>query len=114
MYPGTKYRMLSRFVIDEAHCVVCAPSDDVPRDVNWLLQSQWGHDFRPDYKRLGALRVTYPDVPVLALTATATKEARYVPSRFGRSCMISCGAAGRSRYYPLAQDAEHPRVHAGL
>ena len=50
---------VSLIAIDEAHCI-----------------SEWGHDFRPDYRNLKALRARFPDVPCIALTATATERVR--------------------------------------
>ncbi len=50
---------VSLIAVDEAHCI-----------------SEWGHDFRPDYRNLHALRDAFPTAPVLALTATATERVR--------------------------------------
>jgi ATP-dependent DNA helicase RecQ len=50
---------VAAFAIDEAHCI-----------------SQWGHDFRPEYRRLAELRELFPDVPCQAFTATATPRVR--------------------------------------
>lgn len=43
-----------------------------------ILPSQWGHDFRPDYRGLGCLKQKFSDVPLAALTATATHSVREV------------------------------------
>jgi len=51
---------LSFFAIDEAHCI-----------------SQWGHDFRPEYRQLGKLRALFPDHPIAAFTASATRQVRH-------------------------------------
>ncbi len=51
---------LSFFVIDEAHCI-----------------SEWGHDFRPEYRQLNLLRREFPELPIAAFTASATKRVRH-------------------------------------
>ena len=50
---------IAQFAIDEAHCI-----------------SEWGHDFRPEYRELKRLREHFPETPVMALTATATERVR--------------------------------------
>ena len=54
-----KQMNVSLIVVDEAHCI-----------------SEWGHDFRPPYRKIADLRKYHPNVPIIALTATATKEVK--------------------------------------
>jgi ATP-dependent DNA helicase RecQ len=51
---------LSFFAVDEAHCI-----------------SEWGHEFRPEYRQLGKLRSYFPDLPIAAFTASATRQVRH-------------------------------------
>ncbi len=51
---------ISFFAIDEAHCI-----------------SEWGHEFRPDYRQLSRLRVEFPECPIAAFTASATRHVRH-------------------------------------
>lgn len=97
---------LALVAIDEAHCV-----------------SQWGHDFRPEYARLGRLRERFPRVPFLALTATADEHTRRdigTQLRLSRARLFATGFDRPNIRYlvaekgsPLAQLKAFLRRHAG-
>ena len=64
------------FAIDEAHCI-----------------SEWGHEFRPEYRQLSRLRAHFPDRPIAAFTASATRRVRH-------DIWSSCGCAIRTNTSP--------------
>lgn len=81
-------RELARVAVDEAHCI-----------------SEWGHDFRKDFKRLSWFREAFPDVPIMCLTATANDQVRKdVLSTLG---MLS----SQARLRTFAMTAYRPNLH---
>jgi ATP-dependent DNA helicase RecQ len=95
---------IALFAIDEAHCI-----------------SQWGHDFRPEYRKLGRLRSLFPQIPMIALTATAeTHTLKDILERLGLQqarCFISGFDRPNIRYTvvekqrPFAQLSAYLQAH---
>jgi ATP-dependent DNA helicase RecQ len=80
-------------VVDEAHCI-----------------SAWGHDFRPDYRRLSALCEAFPEAPIMALTATATPRVQQdiLDSLRLRSPRVHVASFNRPNLYYRIEAKDHP------
>ncbi|MEG4322761.1 MULTISPECIES: DNA helicase RecQ [unclassified Microcoleus] len=84
---------ISAFAIDEAHCV-----------------SEWGHDFRPEYRQMQRVRDRYPDIPIMGLTATATERVRQdiIQQLNLRNPYIHVASFNRPNlYYEVRQKTKH-------
>lgn len=84
---------VSLFAIDESHCI-----------------SEWGHDFRPEYRQLKILKEKFPDVPVMALTATATPivQKDIIFQLKLSDCKIFNASFNRKNLYYQVRPKEHP------
>jgi ATP-dependent DNA helicase RecQ len=101
---------ISLFAIDEAHCI-----------------SSWGHDFRPEYLQLGKLKTYFPEIPIIALTATADKlvrkdiverlsirNAELFVSSFNRANIFYRVEPKRNSYAQLLDYLEQRRDQSGI
>src|SRR2546421_3070039 len=88
---------INLIAIDEAHCI-----------------SEWGHDFRPEYRQLAQLRELFPNVPIMALTATATERVRTDIVKQLRLQNPGCYVASFNRpnltYRVLAKDSSYKQL----
>ncbi len=83
---------INSFAIDEAHCI-----------------SQWGHDFRPEYRQMRQIRDKYPSIPIFALTATATKRVQQdiIDQLTLNNPGIHISSFNRPNLYYEVQEKEH-------
>lgn len=84
---------LSLVAVDEAHCI-----------------SRWGHDFRPEYRKLRMIKETWTDVPVIAVTATATREVKddIVHQLHLKNPCVLVGSFNRTNLYYEIRESGNP------